>query len=385
MGKVKRLVLLSLVLLLFFILNSVCQENITETEAITEEYHPKPPARLTPPDDSKGEGRGDRSRHEGVFTSTPDSNSRIKITKLLDPNLGTTYLVGDELAVIVEIQNLNKKDIYGLSICERIDNNLEIINGSNTNCYLTKFANKSSAIINSLQKGKEITNINNVTTNFVKDHGIIEIYIDRLATKGRAIYSYKMKPITEGIFSAATIISFKDNEYADYEYYLEDECEKLDTIKIIVTPEKTKIYTAPLGADSSTRINYQITYLHQLPNESGKKLLGKFYEYSEYYSIDYISSNGVTFKDPNPSDNEKPFEIEYGHNCIISLGITYKKENSARTPIMYLDDVPQETDSQIIVIESFFWSHIEFFIAMISLIVAISLEVFLFFREKRVY
>jgi hypothetical protein len=51
---------------------------------------------------------------------------------------------------------------------------------------------------------------------------------------------------------------------------------------------------------------------------------------------------------------------------------------------MYLDDVSQDTDSQVIVIESFLWSHIEFFVAMISLLVAMLLEIFLLYKDREV-
>lgn len=382
MVKIIKFTLLILVLTSCFVFISACQED-ANGGLPPDEPLPEPPKELKPVlPQTDGS-----SSHNSVYTSSPDQNSQIKITKLLSPNLGTTYLVGDELVVIVEILNLNSKDVYGLSICERIDNNLEIINGSITNCYITRFANKSSIIINNLRNGKEIKNIRNLTPILNQNHGFIELYIDRLPLKGRAIYCYKMKPINAGIFAVTTIISFKDKEYPDYEYSLEDKCEKLDTMKIVVTPEKTKIYTGILGflgGGSTTKINYQIKYLHQLSQNSGKKLNGKFLEVGDYYTIDYVSSNGSAFEDPTPNDDEKPFEIDYGHNCVVSIEITYKKENSAKAPIMYLDEEPYDADSQIIVIESFFWSHIEFFVAMISLLVAILIEILLLWKEREV-
>jgi hypothetical protein len=314
---------------------------------------------------------------KSFFVSSSDTESPIEIKKFLDPYLKDGYCVSDELGVAVEVKNLGNKKIEGISICERIDDNLDLIRYSN--CYLTRFGNKSWMIMNALKKGAESIEPSYIYDNItpiVNDNKTLTINIKYLGPKGRAIYYYKMKPNEEGNFLLGTIVAFKNAEFRDIDYYIENECS--NPIKVTATPEKFHLYTLGifnflddyLGRGSSTFITYKLKYKNISDSINDTPLTAKMYT-SKEYEIKDITKNGKKISITYNPDGSILFYLNNSEDSEIILEIKFNKDNSYPTPAIYISNTPYPENPQTITVEDYFNSRSNYFTFLLLFILNI--------------
>jgi hypothetical protein len=216
MLKKRKLRIIAISIIWILIILNTCMADINTGGVYTGSGNA--PTKSSGDQEKKGvvySGSGGRS----VFVSATGPETPVEIKKFVDPYLKEGYLVNNEIGVSVEVRNLMGEKIEGLSICERIDNNL--ILEKNSNCYIASASNYSWIVMNKLKTNKNIerTYFYDNITPIRNDNKTMTINIGYLGPKSRAIYYYKLRPEEAGKFLLGTSVTFSDNKYQDIDYY----------------------------------------------------------------------------------------------------------------------------------------------------------------------
>jgi hypothetical protein len=364
-----RLIAMSIILNILIL--NICIAQINTGSMIDSQKGNSNPSVQSNDQGKKGvvySGSGGRS----FFISPTNPETPIEIKKFIDPYLKDGYLINNEIGVSVEVKNLKGEKIEGLSICERIDDNLNLGNGSN--CYLTKNGNKSWMLMNKLKSGEPVNRdfyYDNITPR-KDDNKTMTIDIGYLGPKSRAIYYYKLRPKEAGKFLLGTTVSFSDSKYQDVDYYMESECN--NPIKVVATPERLHLYTGwfnRLGGGSSTLIYYKVKYQNISENSHSNRTIVEIFK-SKYYSITNIMKNGlpIDFKD-DKENNTIRFYLNDSEDDEIVLDVNYNKDNAYSIPALYIGKNPYPYDLQTITVEDFFNSRSNYVTFMILILLNI--------------
>jgi hypothetical protein len=321
---------------------------------------------------------------KSFFISPSSPETPVEIKKFIDPYLKDGYLINNEIGVSVEVKNLLGEKIDGISICERIDDNLDL--GNSSNCYLTRYGNKSWMLMNKLKNGDLIDKYyfyDNITPK-KDDNKTMSINIGYLGPKSRAIYYYKLRPEEAGKFLLGTTVSFNDNKYQDIDYYMESECN--NPIKITAKPEKAHLYTGLfsklLGGGSSTLIHYTIKYQNISANSRDNRTIAKIAK-SNYYSITNIMKNGLPIKfESDKANNSIRFYLNDSEDEQIVLDVNYNEDGAYLIPALDIGNNQYPDDLPTITVESYVNSRSNLFTLFILFMLNIATLLFTYKSQK---
>ena len=270
-----------------------------------------------------------------------------------------------EVGITKEFRNSLPKAISGLTICERIDDNVDLV--KEPVCYLSYFGNKSSKIMSDLKDNITIDAKNDTSGEFaaiLNDENTRSFYIPYLGPKGRIIVYYKIISKNEGTVNLATSVRFNEKDYYDEDHDFKFKSEF--PVDVIANVQKSRLFTGWLSSDdlTSTSIIYDLEYRNASSKVNNKSVNITIEGKSDYYEIkrvtigDYnLGSNQALDKKYDYQRNNIgdliKFTLPFGKNNRISMIVDYFYEGENNIPYLFLDNARFPKDHVKISVEDY--------------------------------
>lgn len=296
---------------------------------------------------SSSQDHGGGNSFKYYYTNT--ATDAVEINQFTDYSLieGGLPIYG-EVGIIKEIRNSLSKEINGLTVCERIDKNVEL--AKEPLCYISYFGNKSSKIMSDLSDNisVDVRNDTSGEVHFIKDdENTRSFYIPYLGAKGRIIIYYRIIAKNAGMVLLGTSVRFDEKDYKDNDYYFKYKSEF--PVDIIANVQKSKLFSGlvkPLGS-SSTSITYDLEYRNASSKINNKFVNISIEGKSDCYEIESVAIRNYSLGS-NPTvdrkynykniDNKISFVLPFGKNEKISLIAKYFYEGENNIPYIFLDN-----------------------------------------------
>jgi hypothetical protein len=325
--------------------------------------------------DSVAENYNDGSSSDSSSTASSSNSNSVKnyytnfATDAIDINQFTDYSLIEnglpiygEVGITKEIRNSLAKEIKGLTICERIDKNVDI--KREPVCYITYFGNKSSKIMSKLRNYEKI-DVRNDTSGeisiIIDDESTRSFYIPYLGPKGRVIIYYRILSRNVGMVQLGTSIRYDEKEYHDNDYYFKLKSEF--PVKISATPQNSKLFTGYFNlGPRSTSIAYDLEYRNESSVSNNKSVNVTIESKCSYYEIrdvsignDRLGSSQIIDKKYNYTKNinQIGFVLPFGKNVRIMMVVDYLNEGEYNMPYIFLDNNRILMNSDKILVEDY--------------------------------
>jgi hypothetical protein len=320
------------------------------TQSDVDNYNKRLISESSSPPPSQGNG-GSSSSARYYYTNTATDTIEV------DTHTDYSRIEGElplycEVGITKEFKNsLPNKAISGLTICERVDDNVDLV--KEPVCYLSYFGNKSSKIMSDLDDNISI-DVNNDTsgefTAIPNDRNTRSFYVPRLGPRGRIIIYYKVMSKNEGTVNLATSVRFNEKDYRDEDH--DFKFKSTFPVDVIANPQKSRLFTGWLSSDDlrSTSIIYDIEYQNVSGKVNNKTVNITIEGKSDYYDIkrvaigDYnLESNNALDKKydyhRNNTSNQIKFILPFAINNRIIITADYFYEGENTIPYVFLDNV----------------------------------------------
>lgn len=297
---------------------------------------------------SQGNGRGSSSV-KNYYTNTATGTFEVNI--LTDYSRGEDGLLPlrDEVKIIKEFKNLQIKPINGLTICERIEDNVNISLIGKPLCYISYSGNQSSKIINHLLKGEISEAENDSKGRHIDpiidedDNKTMSFNVNYFSPKERIIVLYNITAKKEGTVNFGTSVGFNEDNYRDDDHDFKYDIEYPVDVDVNVQNSK-KIFTGwfKWPGTSVTTIEYRLNYLSNKRDINVSiEEVPKDYEIKGVTCGDHIFEFNKTHDNDmyryNRSNNRISFRIPIGKENKINITVDYIHEGEYNVPSLSLD------------------------------------------------
>jgi|GEM_PF-3840064 len=283
------------------------------------------------------------------YTNTATGTIEVNILTDYSRSKDGLLPLRDEVKIIKEFKNLQIKPINGLTICERIEDNVNLSLIGKPLCYISYSGNQSSKIINHLLKGEISEAQKDSKGQHIDpiidedDNKTMSFNANYFSPNERIIVLYNITAKKEGTVNFGTSVGFNENNYRDEDHDFRYEFEYPVDVDVNVQNSK-KIFTGwfTWPGTSATTIEYKLNYLSNKRDINVSiEEVPKDYEIKEVTCGDHIfefnktQDNGIYRY--NKSNNKIIFRMPIGNENKINITVDYIHEGEYNIPILSLD------------------------------------------------
>jgi hypothetical protein len=267
-----------------------------------------------------------------------------------------------EVGIIKEIRNSLTKAINGLTICERIDRNVEF--QKEPVCYITYFGTTSSKIMFKLMDNIPLDAKNDSFSEIppiTNDKNTRSFYIPYLGAKGRIIIYYKILSKSVGINQLGTSVRYNEKDYRDSDYYFKLKSEF--PVEITAVPDRNKLFTGPFNfGPKNTSIAYDLVYRNVSSGISNRSVNVAVESKNRYYEIKGLSVEGYLLGVNGTIDDLYEYKkygdriyfiLPFGKDVRINMDVEYFNEGEYDIPHIFLDNNQFPHDPNKILVEDY--------------------------------
>jgi hypothetical protein len=260
------------------------------------------------------------------------------------------YLPNDDITIYVEIKPLKYRDmtenLTNIHIYELIDSNLSIV-GKTKKGIITENLDDINKYRNNPKSMDSFTSSNSKLIDFSLINNYGELYIEKMNSWERLLYSYTVKPKSPGTFSTNTIA--RTSYFSDIDQKLKLDVNNVGLYAVDIVPSKNKVFQK-----EPFQIYYTITYLGDGQTSA---------------IIDFENAENKPYNYDRTYKQRLDFTSKY-ESHLIPLNVSYSKKGSFTLPGILIDGSLSIYDNTIIV-DSFFeryWQFLQLIILISTII-----------------